>query len=79
MARDETIVRFNEVSYEHGPNKPILAEASFSLRRGTKITLMGQNGAGKSTMFKLITRSLSPDSGEIVILRRSLRLRPRDR
>ena len=39
----------------------------FSVRRGTKITLMGQNGAGKSTIFHLITGELKPESGAINI------------
>lgn len=45
--------------------KPILHEADFSVRRGAKLTLMGQNGAGKSTIFKLITGELRPESGDI--------------
>ncbi|MFT5281129.1 MAG: ATP-binding cassette subfamily F protein 3 [Flavobacteriaceae bacterium] len=65
--KGDTIVRFNEVSFEHGINKPILEEVSFSLRRGSKITLMGQNGAGKSTLFKLLTQEESPEDGEIHI------------
>lgn len=35
--------------------KWLLDETSFSVREGSKITLMGQNGAGKSTIFKMIT------------------------
>ena len=50
----DTIIRFDEVSFEYGHNKPILEEVSFTVRRGTKITLMGQNGAGKTTIFGLI-------------------------
>jgi ATPase subunit of ABC transporter with duplicated ATPase domains len=38
---------------------------SFSVKRGMKVTVMGQNGAGKSTIFKLITGSLHPESGKI--------------
>ncbi|MFC1720740.1 ABC-F family ATP-binding cassette domain-containing protein [Patescibacteria group bacterium] len=63
--KGETIVRFDEVSFEHGIKKPILDEVSFSLRRGAKITLMGQNGAGKSTLFHLITKELTPEDGNI--------------
>ena len=37
----------------------------FSIRRGTKITLMGQNGAGKSTIFGIITRAFEPHDGLI--------------
>ena len=43
----------------------MLDEVSFSVRRGSKITLMGQNGAGKSTIFQLITKELKPDLGVI--------------
>src|SRR3989338_11587638 len=65
MADGEMIVRFDEVSFEHGHNKPILDDVSFPVRRGSKITLMGQNGAGKSTIFQLITGALQPDSGAV--------------
>jgi len=65
MSNDETIIRFQDVSHEFGPRKPILDEVSFSVRRGSKITLMGQNGAGKSTIFKLMTGAVQPESGGI--------------
>ncbi len=67
MSRDETIIRFEEVSFEFGHNKPILEEVSFSVRRGMKITLMGQNGAGKSTIFQLIMGTHKPESGSVHI------------
>ncbi len=67
MATNEVILRFNGVSFEYGPQKPILEEAEFSVRRGSKITLMGQNGSGKSTIFKLITGEIEPESGAINI------------
>ncbi len=65
MSRDEVIIRFEEVSFEFGHNKPILNEVDFPIRRGAKLTLMGQNGAGKSTIFKLITGEMKPESGII--------------
>ena len=67
MATNETIIRFNAVSFGFGHNKPILQEADFSLRRGAKIALMGQNGAGKTTIFQLITGDLAPESGSVII------------
>ncbi|MBI5742730.1 MAG: ABC-F family ATP-binding cassette domain-containing protein, partial [Candidatus Niyogibacteria bacterium] len=67
MSREENIIRFEEVSFEYGHNHPILKEVSFSLRRGTKIALMGQNGAGKSTLFGLIVKAHKPESGQIHI------------
>jgi ATPase subunit of ABC transporter with duplicated ATPase domains len=67
MVQGEIILRFEDVSFEHGPNKPILDGVSFSVRRGAKMTLMGQNGAGKSTIFKLIMGEIEPTSGGITI------------
>lgn len=67
MAREETIVRFDEVTYKYGEKKVILDEVSFSIRENSKITIMGQNGAGKSTIFKLITGKLKPEKGQIHI------------
>ncbi len=66
MKEANVIIRFNKVSFEYG-NKPILDEVDFSVREGSKITLMGQNGAGKSTIFQLITGGLKPESGAISI------------
>ena len=63
----EVVLKFSNVSFEWGTNKPILNEASFSVRRGSKITLMGQNGAGKSTIFQLITGESKPESGAVNI------------
>src|SRR3989338_10246119 len=65
MNNQEVILRFDEVSFAHGHNKPILDGVDFSVRRGSKITLMGQNGAGKSTIFNLIAGALNPDSGTV--------------
>ena len=72
----DTVLRFEDVSFEHGHNHPILEEVNFTVRRGTKVTLMGQNGAGKSTIFGLIlgaehagntTEGHKPESGSIYI------------
>ena len=58
------IISFDDVSFAYDTNKPILDEANFSVRENTKFTIMGQNGAGKSTIFKLITKDIKPDSGQ---------------
>jgi len=49
-------------------NKPILDGVSFTVRRGLKFTLMGQNGAGKSTIFGLISGKNKPESGVINVV-----------
>lgn len=64
---EEVILRFDQVSFEYVHKKPVLDEASFSVRKGAKVTLMGQNGAGKSTIFGLIKGDLKPKSGRISI------------
>lgn len=62
---EEVVLRFSDVTFEYAERKPVLDEVSFSVRKGAKITLMGQNGAGKSTVFNLIKGTLKPKSGKI--------------
>ena len=64
---NETIINFSDVTFEHGYKKEILDNVSFTVRKGMKVALMGQNGAGKSTIFKLITGELEPQSGIISV------------
>ncbi len=65
MGREESILRFEGVSFGYGHNKPILDEVDFPVRSGMKLAVMGQNGAGKSTLFNLMAGVLKPESGEI--------------
>jgi ATPase subunit of ABC transporter with duplicated ATPase domains len=65
MNQRDGLIVFKNVSFEHNATRPILQEANFVVRRGAKLTLMGQNGAGKSTIFKLIGGQLTPDEGSI--------------
>ncbi|MFA6090295.1 MAG: ATP-binding cassette domain-containing protein [Candidatus Gracilibacteria bacterium] len=66
MASTETVIRFDKVQFEFGI-KVLLEEVSFSVREGMKMTVMGQNGAGKSTMFKLMMGEFVPKYGKISI------------
>jgi len=68
MTSDESILRFEKVSFGYGENKPLLTEVDFSIRRGTKTTIMGQNGSGKSTLFGLITRQILPEAGLVNVV-----------
>jgi ATPase subunit of ABC transporter with duplicated ATPase domains len=67
MPADSVILRFSDVVFEYDHNKRLLDEASFSVRTGSRIALMGQNGAGKSSLFKLITGEAKPTEGTIAI------------
>ena len=60
-----SLIRFDEVSLDFGDQK-ILTMADLSLEPGERVCLIGRNGAGKSTTFKLITGDIEPDHGEIV-------------
>ena len=46
---------------------PVLDGVDFSIEAGERVCLIGRNGEGKSTLFKLINGSLQPDSGEVII------------
>lgn len=67
MAKNDTIIRFENLSFQYSEIKHILEEVNLSIRRGAKITLMGQNGAGKSTIFKLITGEYTPEEGRMMV------------
>lgn len=65
MANDNVVLRFSDVTFEYEHGKKLLDEVNFSVRAGSRITLMGQNGAGKTTMFDLITGRTSPIDGHV--------------
>lgn len=71
MSRQAGIVTFSDVSFEYNHNKPILIGTNFVIRRGAKLTLMGQNGAGKSTIFNLITGVYKTTEGDVNVLPRT--------
>jgi ATP-binding cassette subfamily F protein uup len=59
-----TLLRFDDVSLDFG-DQMILRDAELSIEAGERVCLIGRNGAGKSTTFKLITGQLEADRGEI--------------
>lgn len=66
-------LNFNEISFEHvyfrypGQENWVLEDLSFTLKRDQKMALVGENGAGKSTIIKLICRLYEPNEGSIKI------------
>ncbi len=67
MSNNASILRFEDVTFKYSAIHTILDEVNFSLRRGSKVTLMGQNGAGKSSLFKMIMGELEINEGDIHI------------
>ncbi|HZJ58071.1 MAG TPA: ABC transporter ATP-binding protein [Clostridia bacterium] len=62
-AKDE-ILRVRDVSFSYGDGD-VLKDFSFSIDRGEKVAFIGKNGAGKSTMAKLLCGIIRPQKGEI--------------
>ncbi|MEM7501562.1 MAG: ATP-binding cassette domain-containing protein [Pseudomonadota bacterium] len=59
-----TLIRFEDVSFGFGDQK-ILINSSFQLDSAERVCLIGRNGAGKSSTFRLITGEHELDEGEI--------------
>lgn len=49
------------------PGREVLRDVSFVVERGWKIAVVGPNGHGKSTLLKLITGDLTPDTGTVKV------------
>ncbi len=61
-------LEFRNVTFTYpGKTEPALRDVSFKIRPDEAVALVGQNGAGKTTVVKLITRLYDPDSGQILI------------
>lgn len=59
---NETVISFKDVEFYYDFRKPILDFVNFNVRKWSKITIMGQNWAWKSTIFKLINGSIEKKS-----------------
>jgi ATP-binding cassette, subfamily B, bacterial len=59
---------FRNVSFQYpGTERLILSGLNFRLEPGERIALIGQNGQGKTTIVKLITRLYDPTAGEVLL------------
>jgi len=66
-------VEFNEVTFAYDRRKPILKGVSFMVEPGKSLAIVGQSGAGKSTITRLLYRFYDWDEGDIQIDGQSLR------
>ena len=53
------MIEFQDVSFAYEPGRPVLEHVSFSVEAGETVGLIGANGAGKSTIMKLLLGLLS--------------------
>jgi ATP-binding cassette, subfamily F, member 3 len=51
------------------PDKKVLEDVSLTVYPGDRISLVGENGAGKTSLFRLLKGRLNPDSGEVSFAR----------
>ena len=64
MATGSTLLRLEALSKSFGGLQAV-SDLSFEVKPGTITSLIGGNGAGKTTAFNLITGNLAPDAGHI--------------
>ena len=60
-------ITFENVSFSYTPNEKIIKDLSFDVKKGEKIAIVGETGAGKTTIVKLLMRFYDIDSGSIKI------------
>lgn len=59
------ILKVEKLSKRYG-DRPVIDDLNFSIGAGELVVLIGPSGAGKTTLFKVITRLVSPDSGRVI-------------
>lgn len=60
-------IRFEDVTFGYDDDRPVLAGLDFSIAPGETFALVGETGAGKSTIAKLVTRFYDPRAGRVLV------------
>ena len=60
-------ITFEDVNFGYSPNEKIIKNLTFEVKKGQKIAIIGETGAGKTTIVKLLMRFYDIDSGSIKI------------
>ena len=60
-------ISFENVSFGYTPDETIIKDLTFSVKKGEKVAIVGETGAGKTTIVKLLMRFYDIDQGEIKI------------
>jgi ATPase subunit of ABC transporter with duplicated ATPase domains len=61
------VIRLNNVSFQYNPQREIFDNIDFSINLDSRFVIVGLNGVGKTTLFKMCMKQIEPDSGEILI------------
>lgn len=65
MDREDESLHFENVSFGYRDDKPVISNATFTIPKGQVTMVVGPNGTGKTTLFKLIERFYTPTEGKI--------------
>ena len=60
-------VAFDHVHFSYGEGTEVLHDITFSVEPGMRVAIVGQTGAGKTTLVKLINRTYDVDSGRVLV------------
>ncbi|WP_281165657.1 ABC transporter ATP-binding protein [Liquorilactobacillus sicerae] len=66
VVKNQPLLVIKDLSFGYQPQLPIIRQLSLTIYRGEMISLVGQNGTGKSTLSNLITGFLQPQAGQIL-------------
>jgi ABC-type multidrug transport system fused ATPase/permease subunit len=72
-------IEFRGVSFAYDPKKPVLEDISFRLEEGHALAVVGDSGAGKSTVARLILRFYDPTAGQVLLGGVPVKLLERDK
>lgn len=61
----EKVITFDKVSFAYDPKITVLEEVSFNIHKGEKVAIVGESGAGKSTIIDLLMGFQKPSEGNI--------------
>lgn len=66
-------IEFRNVTFAYKEGQPVIKNLSFIIQGGSSVALVGHNGAGKSTIIKLLFRLYDPTEGEILVNGRNIK------
>ncbi|MNO16842.1 putative ABC transporter ATP-binding protein [compost metagenome] len=78
LGTSQGTITFDKVSFAYSPERPLIRSFSLEVKPGTRVAIVGQTGAGKTTLVNLLMRFYDVDSGSIRIDGTDIRTITRD-
>lgn len=60
-------VEIKDVSFSYSPEKPLIKDFNLSVKKGSRVAIVGPTGCGKTTVINLLMRFYDVDSGAIYV------------